>query len=98
MKRKVRTMKRDAIKTFRLTNDELKKIRGTHGFGSWKMACAGCGRQFTEANIGEMIVSVPRKKPHHAPKFYYHLKCFNQRNRDRSPPLLTWNLIRRTKD
>jgi hypothetical protein len=67
------------IKVFLLTADALKVIRGTHGFGSWKIACTGCGKRFTEVDIGETIVSVPRKK-RHAPKLYYHLKCFNNRN------------------
>lgn len=74
------------VKVFLLTADALKVIRGIHGFGSWKMGCAGCGRQFTDADIGETIVSVPRKKkkPRHAPKFYYHLKCFNDKNTEGS--------------
>jgi hypothetical protein len=65
------------VKAFLLTRDELKKIKGTHGFGSWKMACAGCGREFTEADIGSTVVSI-RTKRHPFPKEYYHLKCFNE--------------------
>jgi hypothetical protein len=75
--RRASRSKPEEIKAFLLTEDELKKIKGTHGFGSWKLACTGCGREFTEADVGGTIVSVPRKKPRHAPKFYYHLKCFN---------------------
>jgi hypothetical protein len=85
---------REGIKYFLLTEDELKKIKGTHGFNSWRLKCSGCGKEFTDDDIGGTVVSVPkiRKTPkkkicppfhptkfRYPPKFYYHLKCFNDR-------------------
>ena len=53
----------DGVKFFQLTPTALKTIKGTHGFGSWKLKCTGCGKEFTEADIGGMVVSTPRDKP-----------------------------------
>lgn len=79
LRHKSKWMPEKEIKVFELTESELIKIRGHHDLGSWKVACKGCGKEFTEADIGGTIVSVPRKKPRHAPKSYFHLKCFNDR-------------------
>jgi hypothetical protein len=65
------------IKSFLLTEDELKKIKGTHGFNSWRLKCAGCEKQFDGSDIGSTIVSI-RTKRHPFPKDYYHLKCWNK--------------------
>ena len=76
----------NGVKYFLLTPSELKKIKGTHGFGSWKLKCTGCGKEFTTEDVGQLVVSTPRNRPirlsyvkpvKHAPKFYYHLLCFN---------------------
>jgi len=87
----------EGIKEFLLTEDGLKVLKGTHGFNAWRLKCSGCGVEFTEADIGGTIVSVPRiRKPkkkarigkstsfhptkfRYPPKYYYHLKCFNDR-------------------
>ena len=68
---------KEETRTFLLTKSELIKIRGHHDLGSWHVSCAGCNRQFTEEDLGETIVSVPRKKPRHAPRLYFHMACFN---------------------
>lgn len=78
------THSEECVKVFLLTENELKKIRGTHGFGSWKMACTGCGRELAEADIGSTVVSI-RTKRHPFPKEFYHSKCFNERSHERVP-------------
>lgn len=65
---------------FMLTEEQLIKIRGHHDMGSWKVSCEGCSKIFDESDVGRTIVSVPRKKPRHAPRAYWHLRCFNARN------------------
>lgn len=62
---------------FTLTRNELLKMRGHHGFGYWHLACAGCKRQFTEFDVGEKVVSVPRRN---RPRLYFHQECFNKKN------------------
>jgi len=68
------------IKEFLLTEDGLKVLKGTHGFNSWRLKCSGCSKLFTDDDVGGTIVSI-RTKRHPFPKDYFHLKCFNDRNR-----------------
>jgi hypothetical protein len=64
------------IEAFKLTEYGLKVLRGTHGFNSWRLKCSGCGKQFTDEDVGGTVVSI-RTKRHPFPKEYYHLKCFD---------------------
>jgi|CryGeyStandDraft_7_1057128.scaffolds.fasta_scaffold685335_1 hypothetical protein len=70
------TPKENRIRIFVLTSDELKKMRGHHGFNYWRVACDGCKKRFNDSDIGETIVSVPMRN---RPKIYYHRKCFNDK-------------------